>query len=95
MGKSLGEIVEKHEGANVFLDEVPFGSKAISALLLNDLSKEIPKDLYLWVACQAHETHYLNDLSGMLVIWFILQRETERQREREGEKGRESQEMAY
>jgi hypothetical protein len=65
MEKSLLELVEKNKDTNFFLDEVPFGNRAISANFLNQLSKKIPESQYLWVACQAHESHYTRELKGL------------------------------
>jgi hypothetical protein len=65
MEESLLKLVEGSEWANFFLDEVPFGSRAISANFLNQLSEKISENLYLWAACQAHESHYTKGLKGM------------------------------
>jgi hypothetical protein len=65
MEESLMKLVERSESANFFLDEVPFGSRAISANFLNKLSEKIPENLYLWAACQAHESHYTEGLKGL------------------------------
>jgi hypothetical protein len=64
MEKSLLELVERSKGANFFLDELPFGDQAISSNFLNHFSEKIPENLYLWVACQAHESHYTKRLKG-------------------------------
>jgi hypothetical protein len=65
MEESLIKLVERNKCANFFLDEVPFGSRAISANFLNQLSEKIPKNMYLWAACQAHESHYTRGLKGL------------------------------
>jgi hypothetical protein len=65
MEESLLKLVERNRGTNVFLDEVPFGSRAISANFLNQLSEKIPDNLYLWAAFQAHESHYTKGLKGL------------------------------
>jgi hypothetical protein len=63
--KSLLKLVEARTCANFFFDEVPFGSRAISANFLNQLSEIIPENLYLWAAFQAHESHYTRGLKGL------------------------------
>jgi hypothetical protein len=72
MEKSLLQLVERNKDTSFFLDEVPFGSKAISAIFLNQLSEKIPEIQYLWVACQAHESHYTKELKGLIFRIFIL-----------------------
>jgi len=72
MEKSLLKLVERNEDTSFFIDEVPFGNKAISANFLNQLSEKIPEILYLWVACQAHESHYTKELKGLNFKIFIL-----------------------
>jgi hypothetical protein len=64
--------VERNKDAHLFLDEVPFGNKAVSANFLNQLSEKIPDSQYLWVACQAHESHYTKGLKGLNIINFIM-----------------------
>jgi hypothetical protein len=72
MEKSLLQLVERNKDTSFFLDEVPFGSKAISANFLNQLSDKIPEIQYLWVACQAHESHYTKELKGLEFQMFIV-----------------------
>jgi hypothetical protein len=66
MENSLLELVKRNKDTHFLLDEVPF--RAISANLLNQLSEKIPESQYLWVACQAHESHYTNDLKGLNIV---------------------------
>jgi hypothetical protein len=65
MEESLLKLVEGSKCANFFLDEVPFGSGAISANLLNQLSEKIPDNLYLWAAFQAHKSYFTKGLKGL------------------------------
>jgi hypothetical protein len=67
-GKSLLGLVEGYEDTNVFLEEVPFGSDAISAELLNRLSETISENLYLWIACRANESQDTSELKGSEVL---------------------------
>jgi hypothetical protein len=60
------ELVVRNKDAHFLLDEAPFG--AISANFLNQLSEKIPDSQYLWVACQAHESHYTKELKGLNIL---------------------------
>ena len=50
----LENLVNDNLDSHFFLDEVAVGLAGLKTSFLNDLADRIPKQKYLWIACQSH-----------------------------------------
>jgi hypothetical protein len=53
--EGLLDLVDRNPDSHFFLDEVKVSSKTISSKSLAEISLKIPKNNFLWIACQADQ----------------------------------------
>jgi hypothetical protein len=53
--EGLLDLVDRNPDSHFFLDEVKVSSRTISSKDLAEISLKIPKNNFLWIACQADQ----------------------------------------
>jgi hypothetical protein len=62
--KDLSQLISNYSKSNLFLDEIPVGHSGISTKDLNEMSKTVSANCYLWMACQSEKTTNPKFLKG-------------------------------